>query len=73
MRRYALVHVGTRGYAWVCVGMRGYAWVCVGMRGCAWVQYYCFSDLRKTGKLLNMYNKLYTMNAEFQQNIRKQI
>ena len=63
---YAWVCVGMRGYAWVRVCMHGYAWVCVGMRG---YNMFGFSNLRKTGNLLNM---LYTMSAEFQQNIRKQ-
>ena len=67
MRGYAWVRVGMSGYAWVRVGTRGYAWVCVGTRG---YNMFGFSDLRKTGNLLNM---LYTMSAEFQQNIRKQI
>ena len=43
-----------RGYAWVRMGMRGYAWVygvCVGMRG---YNIFVFSDLRKTGNLLNL-------------------
>ena len=73
MRGFAWVCVGMRGYAWVRVGMRGYAWVCVGMRGYAWVCvgtiFLVFSNLRKTGNLLNM---LYTMSAEFQQPVYKQ-
>ena len=55
--------MGMRGYAWVCVGntrcvgMRGCAWVCVGMRG---YNIFGFSDLRKTGNLLN--GRYETMN-----------